>query len=154
MNNARFVCNFKGINAQELEKQVLDICKEFFQNKQFHQKINSRIRQQLKQHQQLESQNNITQAQLIDKLAQGLIDAEAFKKQSQSITQNRKPLRSISEDQLQVSLQNVFQKSFTLNMLYPYIDEIHITKNKKLVGIYFKNEPLNIVKQQMQSSIV
>ncbi|HDF5854748.1 recombinase family protein [Staphylococcus saprophyticus] len=154
MNNARFVCNFKGINAQELEKQVLDICKEFIQNKQFNQKINNRIRQQLKQHQHLESQNNITQAQLIDKLAQGLIDAEAFKKQSQSITQNRKPLRSISEDQLQVSLQNVFQKSFTLNMLYPYIDEIHITKNKKLVGIYFKNEPLNIVKQQMQSSIV
>lgn len=39
------------------------------------------------------------------------------------------------------------QQRFTLNILYPYIDEIHITKNKTLTGIYFKNEPLNIVNQ-------
>ncbi|PTI32438.1 hypothetical protein BU074_13610 [Mammaliicoccus vitulinus] len=38
-------------------------------------------------------------------------------------------------------------------MLYPYIDEIHITNNKEIVGIYFKNEPLNIVNQQSRSSI-
>lgn len=40
------------------------------------------------------------------------------------------------------------QQRFTLNILYPYIDEIHITKNKTLTGIYFKNEPLNIVNQK------
>ncbi len=45
------------------------------------------------------------------------------------------------------------QQRFTLNILYPYIDEIHITKNKTLTGIYFKNEPLNIVNQKTQSSI-
>ncbi|TES32617.1 hypothetical protein E1M99_08940 [Staphylococcus epidermidis] len=38
-------------------------------------------------------------------------------------------------------------------MLYPYIDEILITKSKTLMGIYFKNEPLNIVNQTTQSSI-
>ncbi|MDM6436341.1 recombinase RecA, partial [Staphylococcus aureus] len=36
----------------------------------------------------------------------------------------------------------------------PYIDEINISKNKSLAGIYFKNEPLNIVKQTMELSIV
>lgn len=38
-------------------------------------------------------------------------------------------------------------------MLNPYIDVISITKNKTLAGIYFKNEPLNIVNQTTQSSI-
>ncbi|NGQ03266.1 recombinase RecA, partial [Staphylococcus aureus] len=33
------------------------------------------------------------------------------------------------------------------------IETIHITKDKNLIGIYFKNEPLNIVNQTMQSSI-
>ncbi|PTH64252.1 cassette chromosome recombinase CcrA [Staphylococcus arlettae] len=153
MNESRFVCDFKGINAQQLEDQVLAICKDFFQNKQIYPKINNKIRQQLKQHQHVETQNSVTQAQLIDKLAQGLIDAESFRKQTQSMNQKRKTIQSISDIQLQTSLQNVIQQSFTLNMLYPYIDEIRITKNKVLVGIYFKNEPLNIVNQTSQSSI-
>ena len=67
------------------------------------------------------------------------------------MNQKRKTIQSISDIQLQTSLQNVIQQSFTLNMLYPYIDEIRITKNKTLVGIYFKNEPLNIVNQTSQS---
>ncbi|MGW7807952.1 cassette chromosome recombinase CcrA [Staphylococcus xylosus] len=153
MNESRFVCDFKGINAQQLEDQVLAICKDFFQNKQIYPKINNKIRQQLKQHQHVETQNSVTQAQLIDKLAQGLIDAESFRKQTQSMNQKRKTIQSISDIQLQTSLQNVIQQSFTLNMLYPYIDEICITKNKNLIGIFFTNEPLNIVNQQSQSSI-
>ncbi|MDK9867308.1 hypothetical protein P1A27_15410, partial [Staphylococcus equorum] len=80
-------------------------------------------------------------------------DAESFRKQTHSMNQKHKTISSISDNQLQTSLQNVIQHSFTLNMLYPYIDEIHITKNKALVGIYFKNEPLNIVNQTRQSSI-
>lgn len=153
MNESRFVCDFKGINAQQLEDQVLAICKDFFQNKQIYPKINNKIRQQLKQHQHVETQNSVAQAQLIDKLAQGLIDAESFRKQTQSMNQKRKTIQSISDIQLQTSLQNVIQQSFTLNMLYPYIDEICITKNKNLIGIFFTNEPLNIVNQQSQSSI-
>lgn len=152
MNESRFVCDFKGINAQQLEDQVLAICKDFFQNKQIYPKINNKIRQQLKQHQHVETQNSVTQAQLIDKLAQGLIDAESFRKQTQSMNQKRKTIQSISDIQLQTSLQKVIQKSFTLNMLYPFIDVIHITKNKELSGIYLKNEPLNIVNQAVQSS--
>ena len=82
-----------------------------------------------------------------------MIDAETFRKQTHSMNQKRKTISSISDNQLQTSLQNVIQKSFTLNMLYYHIDEIHITKNKALVGIYFKNEQLNIVNQTSQSSI-
>ena len=81
-----------------------------------------------------------------------MIDAETFRNQSQSVLQKRKTISSISDTQLQTSLQKVIQKSFTLNMLYPYIDEIHITKNKELSGIYLKGEPLNIVNQAVQSS--
>src|SRR5699024_8966017 len=106
MNESRFVCDFKGINAQQLEDQVLAICKDFFQNKQIYPKINNKIRQQLKQHQHVETQNSVTQAQLIDKLAQGLIDAESFRKQTQSMNQKRKTIQSISDIQLQTSLQN------------------------------------------------
>lgn len=151
MNNARFACSFKGINALDLETRVLDICKDFFQNKQIYQKISNKIKQQLKQYQHLESQNSVTQAQLIDKLAQGMIDAETFRNQSQSVLQKRKSISSISDNKLQTSLQSLIQQGFTLNMLHPYIDEIHITKNRELIGIYFKNEPLNIVNQNMQS---
>ncbi|MFG6184041.1 recombinase family protein, partial [Staphylococcus aureus] len=60
---------------------------------------------------------------------------------------------SISEHQIQHTIQNIIQKRFTLNILYPYIETIHIAKDKNLIGIYFKNEPLNIVNQTMQSSI-
>lgn len=153
MNESRFVCSFKGINAQELEVQVLATCQNFFQNQQLYSKINNAIHQRLKKQRVIEAKSMLTQEQLIDKLAKGMIDAETFRNQSQSVLQKRKIISSISDTQLQTSLQNVIQQSFTLNMLYPYIDEIRITKNKVLVGIYFKNEPLNIVNQTAQSSI-
>lgn len=152
MNASRFVCAFKGINAQVLETSVLETCQDFFQNQQLYSKINHTIQQRLKRQRDIEAKHILTQEQLIDKLAKGMIDAETFRNQSQSVLQNRKTISSISDTQLQTSLQKVIQKSFTLNMLYPYIDVIHITKNKELSGIYIKNEPLNIVNQTIQSS--
>nr|AQW34586.1 recombinase RecA [Mammaliicoccus sciuri] len=153
MNASRFVCAFKGINAQVLETSVLATCQNFFQNQQLYSKINQTIQQRFKRQRDIEAKHTLTQEQLIDKLAKGMIDAETFRNQSQSVLQKRKTISSISDTQLQTSLQKVIQKSFTLNMLHPYIDEIRITKNKALVGIYFKNEPLNIVNQKTQSSI-
>src|SRR5699024_2633092 len=153
MNNARFVCEFKGINAENLEKQVLESCQKFFRNQQLYSKIKHAIEKQLKKQRMHDTSNTLTHEKLIKKLAQGTIDVETFREQSQSINLQNKPIQAISDTQLQTSLQKVIQKSFTLNMLYPYIDEIRITKNKSLVGIYFKNEPLNIVNQTSQSSI-
>ncbi|HHA7015713.1 TPA: recombinase family protein [Staphylococcus aureus] len=153
MNNARFVCEFKGINAEKLEKQVLESCQKFFRNQQLYSKIKHAIEKQLKKQRMHDTSNTLTHEKLIEKLAQGTIDVETFREQSQSINLQNKPIQAISDTQLQTSLQKVIQKSFTLNMLYPYIDEIRITKNKALVGIYFKNEPLNIVNQTSQSSI-
>lgn len=153
MNNARFVCEFKGINVENLEKQVLESCQKFFRNQQLYSKIKHAIEKQLKKQRMHDTSNTLTHEKLIEKLAQGTIDVETFREQSQSINLQNKPIQAISDTQLQTSLQKVIQKSFTLNMLYPYIDEIRITKNKALVGIYFKNEPLNIVNQTSQSSI-
>lgn len=95
----------------------------------------------------------MTQEQLIEKLAQGIIDAETFREQTQSLRQQPQRTTSINGHQIQHTIQNIIQKRFTLNILYPYIETIHITKDKNLIGIYFKNEPLNIVNQAMQSSI-
>lgn len=153
MNASRFVCEFKGINAQSLEASVLATCQDFFQNQQLYSKINHTIQQRLKKQKDIEAKSTLTQEQLIEKLAQGKIDAETFREQTQSFRQQSKPITSIHTHQIQKALQNVMQQRFTLNMLYPYIDEIHITKNKILTGIYFKNEPLNIVNQTAQSSI-
>lgn len=153
MNESRFVCDFKGINAKDIETSVLKTCQYFFQDQQVYSKINDAIQQHIQKQNTLETKRTYTQAQLINKLAKGTIDAESFRKQTHSMNQKHKTISSISDNQLQTSLQNVIQHSFTLNMMYPYIDEIHITKNKALVGIYFKNEPLNIVNQTRQSSI-
>lgn len=154
MNNARFVCEFKGINAQELETSVLATCQDFFQNQQLYSKINHTIQQRLKRQRDIETKTTLNHDQLIEKLAQGKIDAETFREQTQSLHQQSKPISSISAYQIRKAVQNIIQQRFTLNMLYPYIDEINISKNKSLAGIYFKNEPLNIVKQTMKISIV
>ena len=153
MNASHFVCEFKGINAPKLETQVLTTCQDFFQNQQLYLKINDVIQKRIKKQRALETKSTLTQEQLIDKLAKGAIDAASFRKQSQSLLQQSKPTLSINEQQIQRSFENVIQQHFTLSMLYRYIDEIHISKNKSLVGIYFKNEPLNIVNQATQSSI-
>ncbi|MCT1508907.1 MULTISPECIES: cassette chromosome recombinase CcrA [Staphylococcus] len=150
MNNARFVCEFKGINAQELETSVLATCQDFFQNQQLYSKINHTIQQRLKRQRDIETKTTLNHEQLIEKLAQGKIDAETFREQTQSLHQRSKPISSISAHQIRKAFQNIIQQRFTLNMLYPYIDEINISKNKSLAGIYFKNEPLNIVKQTMK----
>lgn len=152
MNASRFVCAFKGINAQVLETSVLETCQDFFQNQQLYSKINHTIQQRLKRQRDIEAKHTLTQEQLIDKLAKGMIDVETFREQSQSINLQKKPIQPISDIGIKASLQKVIQKSFTLNILYPYIDVIHITKNKELSGIYLKDEPLNIVNQTIQSS--
>ncbi|HBI9386875.1 MULTISPECIES: cassette chromosome recombinase CcrA [Staphylococcus] len=153
MNESRFVCDFKGINAKDIETSVLKTCQYFFQDQQVYSKINDAIQQRLKKQKDIEAKSTLTQEQLIEKLAQCKIDAETFREQTQSFRQQSKPITSIHTHQIQKALQNVIQQRFTLNMLYPYIDEIHITKSKTLTGIYFKNEPLNIVNQTAQSSI-
>ena len=154
MNASRFVCAFKGINAQVLETSVLATCQDFFQNQQLYSKINHTIQQRLKRQRDIEAKHTLTQEQLIDKLAKGMIDADTFRKQSQLLIQKNKiTTHPINKIQIQALLEKVLQKSFTLNMLYPYIDEIQINKNKVLVGIYFKGEPLNIVNQRIQSTI-
>ena len=138
MNNARFVCEFKGINAQELETSVLATCQDFFQNQQLYSKINHTIQQRLKRQRDIETKTTLNHEQLIEKLAQGKIDAETFREQTQSLHQQSKPISSISAYQIRKAFQNIIQQRFTLNMLYPYIDEINISKNKSLAGIYFK----------------
>ena len=153
MNASRFVCEFKGINAQSLEASILATCQDFFQNQHLYSKINHTIQKRLKKQKDIEAKSTLTQEQLIEKLAQGKIDAETFREQTQSFRQQSKPITSIHTHHIQKALQNVMQQRFTLNILYPYIDEIHITKNKTLTGIYFKNEPLKIVNQTTQSSI-
>ncbi|MSU30558.1 recombinase family protein [Staphylococcus sp. McC-251-APC-3A2] len=153
MNASRFVCEFKGINAQSLEASVLATCQDFFQNQQLYSKINHTIQQRLKKQKDIEAKTTLTQEQLIEKLAQCKIDAETFREQTQSLCQQSKPISSIHTHQIRKAFQNVIQQRLTLNMLYPYIDEINISKNKTLAGIYFKNEPLNIVNQTTQSSI-
>lgn len=149
MNASRFACNFKGINAENLEKQVLESCQKFFRDQQLYSKIKHAIEKQLKKQKMHDTSNTLTQEKLIEKLAQGKIDAETFREQTQSLHQQSKPISSISAYQIQRAFQNIIQQRFTLNMLYPYIDQIHITKKKMLVGIYFKNEPLNIVNQKI-----
>ncbi|WP_053027549.1 cassette chromosome recombinase CcrA [Staphylococcus haemolyticus] len=147
MNASRFICDFKGINAENLEKQVLESCKKFFRDQQLYSKIKHAIEKQLKKQRMHDTSNTLTQKKLIENLAQGKIDVETFREQSQSINLQNKPIQAISDIRIKASLQKTIQKSFTLNMLYPYIDEIHITKNKELSGIYLKDEPLNIVNQ-------
>lgn len=152
MNASRFICDFKGINAENLEKQVLESCQKFFRDQQLYSKIKHAIEKQLKKQKMHNTNNTLTHEKLIEKLAQGKIDVETFREQSQSINLQNKPIQAISDIRIKASLQKAIQKSFTLNMLYPYIDEIHITKNKELSGIYLKDEPLNIVNQAVQSS--
>ena len=152
MNESRFVCDFKGINAKDIETSVLKTCQHFFQDQQVYSKINDAIQQHIQKQNTLETKRTYTQAQLINKLAKGTIDAETFKTEIQTLHQQN-TLTSINSKRIQSAFHNVIQKRFTLNMLYPFIDVIHITKNKELSGIYLKDEPLNIVNQAVQSSI-
>ena len=57
-----------------------------------------------------DTSNTLTHEKLIEKLAQGTIDVETFREQSQSINLQNKPIQAISDTQLQTSLQKVIQK--------------------------------------------
>ncbi|WP_204254740.1 MULTISPECIES: recombinase family protein, partial [unclassified Staphylococcus] len=127
MNESRFVCDFKGINAKDIETSVLKTCQHFFQDQQVYSKINDAIQQHIQKQNTLETKRTYTQAQLINKLAKGTIDAETFKTEIQTLHQQN-TLTSINSKRIQSAFHNVIQKRFTLNMLYPFIDVIHITK--------------------------
>ena len=86
----------------------------------------------------IETQNTLNHEQLIEKLAKGKIDAETFREQTQLLRQQSKPISSINAYQIKRTFQNVIKQRFTLNMLYPYIDEIHITKRKYLLAFISK----------------
>ena len=130
MNNARFVCEFKGINAQELETSILATCQDFFQNQQLYSKINHTIQQRLKRQRDIETKTTLNHEQLIEKLAQGKIDAETFREQTQSLHQRSKPISSISAYQIRKAFQNIIQQRFTLNMLYPILMKLIFLKIK------------------------
>ena len=115
-------------------------------------KIKSAIDKRIKRQRNIEKHHTLTQEQLIEKLAQGIIDAETFREQTQSLRQQPQRTTSINGHQIQHIIQILF-KTFHVKHIVPYIETIHITKDKNLIGIYFKNEPLNIVNQTMQSSI-
>ena len=100
------------------------------QNQQLYSKINHTIQQRLKRQRDVETKTTLNHEQLIEKLAQGKIDAETFREQTQSLHQQSKPISSISAYQIRKAFQNIIQQRFTLNMLYPYIDEINISKIK------------------------
>ncbi|HEB0088779.1 TPA: zinc ribbon domain-containing protein, partial [Staphylococcus aureus] len=85
MNASRFVCDFKGINAQTLEDKVLEVCKDFYQNQRIYTKIKGAIDKRIKRQRNIEKHHTLTQEQLIEKLAQGIIDAETFREQTQSL---------------------------------------------------------------------
>ena len=100
MNAPRFVCEFKGINAQALEASVLSTCKDFFQNQHLYSKSTIQFNNDSKQ-KDIEAKSTVTQEQLIEKLAQGKIDAETFREQTQSFLQQSKPITSIHTHQIQ-----------------------------------------------------
>lgn len=147
MNEARFVCHFKGINAPILEEQVLNTCKQFFQTKQVHSKVEKVINTLLIKRKQSDKQNILNLDQLIDRLAKGKIDVESFKLQAHEIKMHCNSKLRVTDENLKSSFKKIITQQITLPKLYPYIDEINISDNKVLNGIYFKNEPLNIVNQ-------
>lgn len=108
MNASRFVCDFKGINAQMLETRVLTTCKDFFQNQQLYSKINQTIQQQLKNQRTLESKHILTQEQLIEKLAQGTITADTFRENLYCYNKNQKPIHPLAR----LKFKGLFKMSF------------------------------------------
>ncbi|MEJ7363438.1 zinc ribbon domain-containing protein, partial [Staphylococcus epidermidis] len=54
MNASRFVCDFKGINAQTLEDKVLEVCLDFYQNQRIYTKIKGAIDKRIKRQRNIE----------------------------------------------------------------------------------------------------
>lgn len=132
MNASRFVCDFKGINAQTLEDKVLEVCKDFYQNQRIYTKIKGAIDKRIKRQRNIEKHHTLTQEQLIEKLAQGIIDAETFREQTQSLRQQPQRTTSINGHQIQHTIQNIIQKRFTLNILTPILKPFTLRKIKIL----------------------
>ena len=108
-------------------------------------KIKNAIDKRLKDN-ETQKTHTLTQEKLIEKLAQGIIDAETFRKQMQSLHQQPQRITSISEHQIQHTIQNIIQKRFVEHIV-PYIETIHIAKDKNLIGIYFKmNHSISSIK--------
>ena len=146
MNEAYHTCPFKGINALELESKVLDTCKKYFEEQSFHNRLNNTILKVLKQQQMKHKETHLTQAQLIEKLAQNQIDIETFKRLSTS-SESEERYSNYSHKQITETIRHIIKDKLTLETIAPLIDDITITQTKQLQGIYFKNSPLNIVEQ-------
>ena len=91
-------------------------------------------------------ETHLTQAQLIEKLAQNRIDVKTFKRLSASC-KSEENYPTYSTYQIDDKLKYVIKNKITLQDIAPLIDDITITQTKQLQGIYFKNSPLNIVEQ-------
>ena len=119
MNASRFVCDFKGINAQTLEDKVLEVCRDFYQNQRIYTKIKSAIDKRIKRQRNIEKHHTLTQEQLIEKLAQGIIDAETFREQTQSLRQQPQRTTSINGHQIQHIIQKYYSKTFHVKHIVP-----------------------------------
>lgn len=146
MNEAYHTCPFKGINAQMIETEVLNTCKAYCDNQSFHDKLNETILKALKRQQMKHKETHLTQAQLIEKLAQNRIDVKTFKRLSASC-KSEENYPTYSTYQIDDKLKYVIKNKITLQDIAPLIDDITITQTKQLQGIYFKNSSLNIVEQ-------
>ena len=71
-------------------------------------KINHTIQQRLKRQRDIETKTTLNHEQLIEKLAQGKIDADTFREQSQSFRQQSNPITSINAHQI----RKVFKISY------------------------------------------
>ena len=59
-----------------------------------------------------DTSNTLTQEKLIENLAQGKIDVETFREQSQSINLQNKPIQVISDIRIKASLQKDYTEKF------------------------------------------
>lgn len=146
MNEAYHMCPFKGINAQMIETEVLNTCKAYCDNQSFYDKLNKTILKALKHQQMKHKETHLTQAQLIEKLAQNRIDVKTFKRLSASC-KNEENYPTYSTYQIDDKLKYVIKNKITLKDIAPFIDCINITQTKQLQGIYLKHSPINIVEQ-------
>ncbi|MBX8993207.1 recombinase family protein [Staphylococcus pettenkoferi] len=148
MNDAYRTCSFKGINAPELESKVLYTCKKYFEEQSFHNRLNDTILKVLKQQQMKHKETHLTQAQLIEQLAQNHIDVKTFKRLS---TSNESETHCSSptylSNQMTKTISHISKGKLTLEDIAPLIGDITITQTKQLQGIYLKYSPTNIVEQ-------
>lgn len=148
MNDAYYTCSFKSMNAQTIEAEILDTCKSYFKEQAHHSHLNKRIIETLERQKMKHKQTQITQEELIEKLAQNHIDVETFKQLSTSNeSETHCSFPTYLSNQMTKSISHITKDKLTLENIAPLIEDITITQTKQLQGIYFKNSPLNIVEQ-------